>query len=101
MPRKLAEALDVQKQVAPESTKTRIWQAIMATAAATSTGKVAVLKRSVWWMAAAAVILVIGGLVAYQFLHTDLQLIKTAYGEKRTVSLPDGSQSSAKCQFTN
>lgn len=89
--RKLAAALNVQREVVAESTKTRIWQSVMA-AAETSTGKVAVMRRSVWWMAAAAVLLIAGALVVYQYLKTDLELIRTAYGEKRTVTLPDGSR---------
>lgn len=89
--RKLAAALNVQKEVVAESTKTRIWQTVIATAE-TSTGKVAVMKRSVWWMAAAAVILIAGSLAIYQIFRSDLELIKTAYGEKRSVTLPDGSR---------
>ncbi|WP_165760462.1 FecR family protein [Niastella populi] len=87
---KLAAALNMQKDVVAESEKTRIWQSVLAKAALPA-GNVVAMRRSVWWMAAAAIILIIGGFVAYRFLQTDLESIKTAWGEKRSVTLPDGS----------
>lgn len=89
--RQLAAALNVQKEVVAETTKTRIWQSVLENAGS-STGKVRVMKRPVLWMAAAAVILIVGSLIVFNVLHSNLELIKTAYGEKRTVTLPDGSQ---------
>lgn len=86
--RKLAAALAVQKETVAETTKNRIWNAVTATAA--TANKVAVMKRAVWWMAA-AVVLIVGSIIVVQYLRTDLELIKTPYGEKRSVTLPDGS----------
>lgn len=87
--RKLAAALSVQKETASDTTKNRIWKAV--TASVTSTGKVASIKHSIWWMAAAAVILIIGSLIFIQYLGNEMETIKTAYGEKRSITLPDGS----------
>jgi len=88
--RKLAAALKVQQETIAETTKTRIWNSVLATAA--TTGKLAVMKRRLWWAAAAAVIFIAGSITMFQFLRSDMEIIKTAYGEKRSLQLPDGSQ---------
>jgi len=84
---KLVAALAVQKEKANEATKDRIWNAV-----AQSRSKVVTMKRTIGWMAAAAVILIIGSLALFQYLGVNETLIKTAYGQKRTITLPDGSQ---------
>ncbi|WP_205511271.1 FecR family protein [Longitalea arenae] len=88
--RKLAAALQVQKTQAPNATKQRIWNAV--TASVAPSAKLRRMKRAAWWMAAAAVLLIAGGLTVFQFLRSNEVLIRTAYGEKRTLTLPDGSQ---------
>jgi transmembrane sensor len=85
--RKLAAALTVQKEKASEATKDRIWNAVTH-----SRSKVVTIKRAIGWIAAAAVILIVGSLVLYQYLDANETLIKTAYGQKRAITLPDGSQ---------
>jgi ferric-dicitrate binding protein FerR (iron transport regulator) len=85
--RKLAAALTVQKETANEATKERIWNAVT-----NSRTKVVTMKRAIGWMAAAAVILIVGSLALFQYLSANEALIKTAYGQKRALTLPDGSQ---------
>jgi transmembrane sensor len=84
---KLTAALTVQKETASEATKDRIWNAVTS-----SRTKVVTMKRAIGWMAAAAVILIVGSLVLFQYLGGNKALIKTAYGQKRAITLPDGSQ---------
>jgi transmembrane sensor len=85
--RKLAAALTVQKETANETTKNRIWNAVT-----NSRSRVVTMKRALGWMAAAAVILIVGSVVLFQYLDAKETLIKTAYGQKRAITLPDGSQ---------
>lgn len=51
-------------------------------------GKVVMLPVVRW--AAAAIVLLVSGLLAYSYL-TGTQTIRTAYGEQQTIELPDGS----------
>ncbi len=88
--RKLAAALQVQKEKASDAAKDRIWNAV--TSSVTPAAKLRSMKRALGWMAAAAVLLIVGGLFVFQYHRTKEVLIKTAYGEKRAVTLPDGSQ---------
>ncbi|MBO9201596.1 MULTISPECIES: FecR family protein [Niastella] len=85
--RTLAKAITAQKVKASEATKDRIWNAVTH-----SNSKVVTMRRAFRWVAAAAVVLIAGSLIFFQYLRTNESLIKTAYGQKRTISLPDGSQ---------
>jgi ferric-dicitrate binding protein FerR (iron transport regulator) len=84
--RNLATAITVKKEQAGEATKDRIWNAVTS-----SRSKVIIMKRRLLWLAAAAVILLAGSLVVLQYLGANETLIRTAYGQKRSVTLPDGS----------
>lgn len=44
------------------------------------------------WAASVSAILLISAVFMYQFAQTDILTVSTAYGEKQTVSLPDGSE---------
>ncbi|AEV98597.1 anti-FecI sigma factor, FecR [Niastella koreensis GR20-10] len=85
--RTLAAALTVQKETASEATKNRIWNAV-----SNSRSKMVTIKRAITWMAAAAVVLIIGSVALFKYLGANEAVIKTAYGQKRAITLPDGSQ---------
>lgn len=84
--RELAAALHMKKDSAPDAVKDRIWNNVTA-----STGKTIAMKRAFRWIAAAAIILIIGSVSVFQYLRNGDEQVSTAYGEKRSLTLPDGS----------
>lgn len=98
--RQLAAALTIQKQTASEATKDRVWQAITR-----SHGKVVGIKHAIGRLAAAAVIVIVGSIVLLHYLGVSDVRIKTGYGQKRAITLPDGSQvvlnANSEVRYTN
>jgi ferric-dicitrate binding protein FerR (iron transport regulator) len=99
--RSLLGKLQFQTDTPADESMDRVWQNIVAANQAsdrqleiTQTGKMVPLNRFRYWrQAAAVVVLLVMGTAGYLFLQntTPLQQYNTAFGEVKTVVLPDGS----------
>lgn len=91
--RELMDSLSVEeKEVSVgqhSSARARLMQSI---ASASATPVVALKRRRLWYWAAAAVILISVGTVAFWSNKRNPELVQTTYGEIREQSLPDGSK---------
>ncbi|HYC27414.1 MAG TPA: FecR domain-containing protein [Chitinophagaceae bacterium] len=89
--KKLVLGLKSDTETAAEETKDRIWKAI--TLQSSQQAGVVKMKRRTWLIAAAAAMVI--GITSIVFFRmntgTERQVIETAYGEKRTITLPDNS----------
>jgi transmembrane sensor len=89
--KRLVSKIRVENETIGQETKNRIWKAIKTQAA--QPGPVVQIRSRRWLIGVAAAVLIVAASAVFFQLNapSDIMVIQTAFGEKRTINLPDES----------
>lgn len=84
----IVKNLKADRETVDDQTRDSVWSAIQAKASST---RILTMSRRRWLTAAAAVLVLVSGAIFLKLGSVKNEVIQTAYGEQKTVTLPDNS----------